>query len=166
MNSSLTKNIAEWEIFNRQLSETREPGQEDQMLVQGVVKRISQIRLDRKRANVTDRIAWFDCIDKAAFIEDLEPSADQSKFLHSVSFRLRVMTESQEGPTARSLQLLRVTSPDAKIPSGVLFNVVGLGPEDTTDGTYKLFSGDLAQLVLPGSPEFKDTVTILDNFVG
>jgi len=162
MNPSLEKNIAELQLNKRSREATKQPSGEDLAVLETLVKQIQSIKLGNKTDKYGDRCAWLKCVDKTALLDDLSPSNGQREFLESETLTARVMSTLEDGPTARRLDLFTI-DPGINYPSGHLLGMLALGPEDTRDWTYEIFSTGEA-LIIPGSAEFNDVQSILNNF--
>ncbi len=164
MNPSLTKNIAELQNINNR-RDFLKPNDDQSVLLEALVKRISSFKLGRKSDKRGNRTGWFLCTDQDALIESLKPSEDQKQFLGSMILKLRIMTALDEGPKARSLDLFcsEHLQPDFP-PSHHLLGMLALYPEDTQENAHALYTAMVFGLVLPGSPEFEDLQIIIDSF--
>jgi hypothetical protein len=102
---------------------------------------------------------------KDELVQRLNPSDDQKRFLGSVTLKLRVMTVLDQGPKARTIDLICFDEPEALVVSGHLFGALALFPEDVNESSHKLYTPGLSNLALPGSSEFADIQTIVDGFL-
>lgn len=164
MNPTLSKNIAELQAKARYSAEIIPATDEEVMLVNGLVKNIAEFKLGKKVDKYGDRACLLECNNQSDLVDGLYPSDDQRLFLGQVTLKLQVKTVLEEGPKARTIDLLCFNEPDQQFPSGHLFRALALSAADTSDNIAKLYTSGVIVPVLPGMPEFEDIKLLVESF--